>query len=249
MKKYFVHNGEKQKGPFTFEELKEIGIVYETKIWHEGLSEWTNAGNISELKEIITQSPPPIAKDLPFSGAYDKAKKLVETDYVNEIENKIPNKTGKRIFKGILIILSILGIIFLFKYLRPTEESKEKNNVAEYLKIETAELKNIRNYSFYSQKEDSYWKIEGKIINNAVNTTYKDVNIEVEFFTFTKTSLGKQKIILYQLFRPSKEKESYDKYSYFDVKLDQEPPKSTYISNTQFKITDAEIFRQEKASQ
>lgn len=63
MKHYFYSDGEKQKGPFTFEQLKNENIEKETLIWFEGLDDWKPAKEIRELDEIFELNPPPIPKN------------------------------------------------------------------------------------------------------------------------------------------------------------------------------------------
>ena len=64
MRKYFIHNGETENGPFDIEQLKTMQIKSETPIWYEGLQSWTIAGNVEELKSIIisTSTPPKFEK-------------------------------------------------------------------------------------------------------------------------------------------------------------------------------------------
>ena len=50
MKKYFIHDGNQQLGPFSLEELKDKGLTSKSMIWFEGLGTWTEAQFISELK-------------------------------------------------------------------------------------------------------------------------------------------------------------------------------------------------------
>ena len=60
MRKYFIHNGQSEIGPFDFEQLKTLQLKNETPIWYEGLQNWTTANNIEELKSILNSnvSPP-----------------------------------------------------------------------------------------------------------------------------------------------------------------------------------------------
>lgn len=59
MKKYFLSDGTAQQGPFTLEELQAKAITASTPIWYDGLPDWTTAGQLEELKDIITHTPPP----------------------------------------------------------------------------------------------------------------------------------------------------------------------------------------------
>ena len=63
MKKYYLHNGTEQDGPFSIEELTAKNIKKNTEIWYEGLSDWTTAEKIEDLKVLFKlTSPPPIKK-------------------------------------------------------------------------------------------------------------------------------------------------------------------------------------------
>jgi hypothetical protein len=58
MRKYYLHNGTAQTGPFTIEELKTQKISKKTPVWYEGITDWTPAKKIPELLDLITIQPP-----------------------------------------------------------------------------------------------------------------------------------------------------------------------------------------------
>ncbi len=58
MKKYFTTDGNKNFGPFTLEELKDQLLTPDTKVWYNGLGDWTPASQIEELKPILDMMPP-----------------------------------------------------------------------------------------------------------------------------------------------------------------------------------------------
>lgn len=247
MKKYFIHDGKDQQGPFSAEELKEKGLTSKTMIWFDGIPAWTEAQFIPELKDFIIATPPPFEKSNPLNQTFDKAKKVIDKDYVNEIEQKIPNPKGKKIFKYALIVLSILGLAFIINLLMPSQERKEKNNASEFLTIKEAKLRQINPNSYWdNDTKPLYWQIEGKVTNSAKTVTYKDMKLEVEFFTYTKTSLGKSTVTVYRVFPPNNLLDRYDNITYFDVKLDQEVPKETHPENTVITLIDAEIYEDNK---
>jgi len=62
MKKYYYSTGNEQKGPVSFEELRNIGISNDTKIWHNELENWTEAKRIPELSDLFKSIPPPLPK-------------------------------------------------------------------------------------------------------------------------------------------------------------------------------------------
>jgi hypothetical protein len=59
VKKYYLHKGQDNSGPFDKEELREQKINKETLIWAEDWNEWKKAGEIDELKIILLSIPPP----------------------------------------------------------------------------------------------------------------------------------------------------------------------------------------------
>ena len=60
MKKFYLYNEMQQQGPFDIEELKAKNITKDSPIWYEGLSEWTTAKEVDDLKDLFkTVNPPP----------------------------------------------------------------------------------------------------------------------------------------------------------------------------------------------
>ncbi len=58
---YYVIRNNKRQGPFTIEQLQEAGLTRTTKVWREGLADWTNAADVKELAEMATaDAPPPV---------------------------------------------------------------------------------------------------------------------------------------------------------------------------------------------
>ena len=121
MKMYFYSNGKDKEGPLTIDELKRIGINPKTLIWCEGLDDWKEAESLSELREILELTPPPI---------------LIENDKINLSNDKLPidkntqaeshsNHKGSKeasqgwIFAGYILSLlgGYLGIVIGLNYI------------------------------------------------------------------------------------------------------------------------------------
>lgn len=85
MKHYFYSNGEKQNGPFTFEQLSNENIVKETLIWFEGIDNWTPAKYILELEEILQLKPPPIPGT--ESNAINNESEIINKDSTTNNDN------------------------------------------------------------------------------------------------------------------------------------------------------------------
>ena len=62
MRKYFYLRDKQKLGPLTLEELKQHKIKADTKIWFEGMAQWTQAKDIPELSGILTAEIPPKPK-------------------------------------------------------------------------------------------------------------------------------------------------------------------------------------------
>jgi len=60
MRKYFIHDGQNEKGPFDFEQLKLEQLKKDTPVWYEGLESWTTANEVEELKFLFSVKPPPL---------------------------------------------------------------------------------------------------------------------------------------------------------------------------------------------
>ncbi len=55
---YYAIINNKRQGPFTAEQLKELGIRRDTRVWHEGLMGWANAADVAELAEFAKEEGP-----------------------------------------------------------------------------------------------------------------------------------------------------------------------------------------------
>ena len=97
MKHYFYSDGEKENGPFTFEQLKNENIKKETLIWFEGLDDWKPAMEIRELDEIFELNPPPIPqKEFKTTEESSEPRATNEKSYdtTNESESFVRQKQG-----------------------------------------------------------------------------------------------------------------------------------------------------------
>jgi hypothetical protein len=58
--KYFIIIDEERKGPYSIEELKHFDLSKDTLVWRNDFDDWIEAYKVEELKELISQTPPPI---------------------------------------------------------------------------------------------------------------------------------------------------------------------------------------------
>lgn len=107
MKKFYLHNGTEQMGPFDVEDLKQKNINKNTPIWHEGLSDWTTADKINELNDLLLSSTPP-----PFSGVKSEQQTFNKPVMQNQIKStkiEVKKKSHVGLIVFILIVVLILG--------------------------------------------------------------------------------------------------------------------------------------------
>ena len=111
MKKYFLHNGADQQGPFDIDDLKAKNISRETPIWFDGINEWKTAGKIDELKSLFATIPPPYTTTNETPPPIQKTEtKQSETFYQPEKEK---NNSGKSalVFVGLLTLVG--GVLYI----------------------------------------------------------------------------------------------------------------------------------------
>jgi hypothetical protein len=124
MKKYFLHNGTENSGPFDLDELKTKSITKTTPVWFEGMENWKYAGEIPELSSVFAVIPPPISS---FTTPSPTPKAS---------QNKAPRKIiglSKTTFFAILGALVILIGISVLNTIQEkrSQELKLKNHKTE----------------------------------------------------------------------------------------------------------------------
>ena len=116
MRKYFIHNGQTEMGPFEMEQLNTMQLKSETPVWFDGLQNWTTAGNIPELQSIINSYNLPPKFENPVSYKINPPI-YTKPDYGTNINEQVKkNNTVRNIFFafGIIAIVFLLGMLFLF---------------------------------------------------------------------------------------------------------------------------------------
>jgi hypothetical protein len=197
MKKYYLHNGNENIGPFDIDELKAKAITKNTQVWCEGMEDWKNAGEMEEIKSILPLIPPPISK---------KPEIKPEPIVINAKTHWFWRMS--RVL-GILII--VLFVIFAF-----ADYMNEKNSSPTYEEsiMTIGEMEAVEP-STYLNATGTYkatflgdqLKINGIIENKATVTNYKDVIIEVIFYSKTDSEIAREKYTIYDFFGPNTKKE------------------------------------------
>lgn len=204
MKKYFIHNGNKQSGPFDIEEIKSQSLDRNTQYWCEGMDDW------KPITELIPVIPPPL------KTPQTPPKQNVWID--QDLKNK---KSILYVIIGIVAIAILVWIISSInensnkvkeiEYEKNSEEFENKINDENKLANEkalTAKNMNYRNNweSFISSHNSEYLYSEiGGIsslnVNVENNTDYilDEVSIIVNYIKKNGGTYKTEEVIIYNV--------------------------------------------------
>ncbi len=187
---YFIRENGENLGPLTLDQLKQHVLTPTTAVWKDGLPDWTNASQLPELQEFISNIPP-IFKSA--AGASRPEGSLKESQ-----------KTGPKVMSFIRLVAAAIVIVFTgicIISLISTHSSKYSYQIpAPPIDPEhaypTSYLSAAGTYrpNFWQTEEE----ISGTITNKALHTNYKDVRIRLNFYSQTKTIIGTQDYVVYQ---------------------------------------------------
>ncbi|WP_366183896.1 DUF4339 domain-containing protein [Flavobacterium ovatum] len=205
MRKYFIHNGQSEVGPFDFEQLKTMQLKNATPIWYEGLQNWTTANNIEELKSILNSNvSPPKFENFTQHNLNVHPPLFSKPVYENN-QNYAPKK--KKTLRNILIGFGVLTVLFFGLIIYASTSSEPTyiengefipnesidNQAAEKARI-NAELteknrsyrNNIEQYVGASTNRYSYNELGGIsnldiIVTNNTEYLLNEVNIAVDY--------------------------------------------------------------------
>jgi hypothetical protein len=145
MRAYFIHDGQQEVGPLSLEDLKAKSISSATPIWHEGLSEWTTAIKIEEVKSYLQLSIQP--------PAFNKAP-VTPPPFSHKVSN-LPINKKSNLVRNLVIGFGVVAFLFMgLLFLGFAFDDEEKTNstlieeveeVSPDIALEELTLKN-RNY-------------------------------------------------------------------------------------------------------
>ncbi len=208
MKKYYLHSGTENIGPFDINELKAKGITKSTSVWFEGMEEWKNAGNIEELKDLLKSSPPVFIPKTVTPAPIPQQKINNE-----KIDEPVKKKSNILKFVGI-IILVIVGLSIYASINESSSDYGRGQDSYEEKVMTVEEIENSQPESFLiasGNYNENFWgnkiKVHGLIKNNATVATYKDAVVRITYYSKTKTELGNKEYTIYDVFPPHSEKQ------------------------------------------
>lgn len=139
MNRYFyIDNGGKQKGTFSPEELKLENIQRETLVWTQGMTDWSRAEQVEELKSLFTgpiytdnqQAPPPT--EIYHTQSYYNPAANVERPKSYMVESLLVTLLPFFICGSFLSLLGIIAIVYAsqvdsYVHLNKLEEARESS--------------------------------------------------------------------------------------------------------------------------
>lgn len=209
MKKYYLHNGTEQEGPFNIAELTAKNIKKDTEIWYEGLSDWTTAEKIDELKELFKLNSPPPIKKKETSPPPPLNKQKIE----KETKPKKKTTSWKSVFiKTAIACAVIFGGMAIYSEMNRGGGYDDSYNSGSYeeRKMTVAEIEQSQPTKFLSA-DGTYrenflgdkLEVNGTISNSATVVNYKDATVRVTYYSKTKTNLGSEDYTIWEIFPPN----------------------------------------------
>ncbi len=225
MKKYYLHSGAEQQGPFDLKGMKAKRLSRESMVWYEGLPNWTAASNLDELRDFLSPVPPP------FGGhSTPPSPPFVTTT------PKVKEPAGKKFSSGQLIVIGgfiVLGLIGVFGYsnigaedsagngptrvdetsaakeqLEARQKEEERKRVKEAKKALVRE--DISSYVTTRPNNYGYNELGGiyglkVIVSNTSDYVMDEVTVRVEYIKTTGRTWETRDVVLRHI-RPNSEK-------------------------------------------
>jgi hypothetical protein len=200
MKKYFIHDGHHQIGPFSAAELIERGITPSTPVYTSGLGRYVTASEISALNDA-------------FCNKTNPSKNIASLKVVNK-------KSTSFIKRMAIVVVALVVIIVPFVVyklqvdvpdaplatspvnapvkpevlkLKTALEQKEAANPLEYLSVHGKMHKNLSGKKI----------IKGSITNLASIASYKDIQMAVIFLSNNQEELQTHQFFLNDFVTPN----------------------------------------------
>ena len=226
MKKFYVHFNNEELGPLSIEELKNLKITRQTMSWYEGLEEWRPAGEITDLQSLFPPKlPPPLVKETIKPKQVEEKKEVVYQPLVQQSASPYqqPAKKSSGVGKFVLILLVAGGLFMSYIYVQEQNSRLEQNlssnslngNTNSYeqnvMTVEEQEKDNPRRFlsangTYRDNLLGNKTVLNGTITNTAAKATFKDVVIEVKFYSSTETLISSENYVIYDFFPPGSTK-------------------------------------------
>lgn len=226
---YYFHNGNSQEGPFTLDEILKQPIKPNTAIWKEGEPVWQDAIKISEFAVLFAsnqrQAPPPFSPPPIFESR-------TASDFTqNSVNTPSPTKPSSmnRVFKTLFFLVLIgFGVVFLMNTVfrggggggsysggnsyneRTSTETYQEKKIS-VLEVERANPSSFlaANGTYNRTLFGKKIKVHGSVTNRATVANFKDITIEVIYYSDTRSEIERERFVLYD-FVPAHSTKSFE---------------------------------------
>jgi hypothetical protein len=115
MTKYFLVINANKCGPYSVSDLQSIDFDKNTLVWHNGLIDWTKAGDIKELSTLLQETPPPIPTKAETSTQSIKLESPIDVNItkMKSYSKDEREEESRNVVKKVLSEIGILVLIFL----------------------------------------------------------------------------------------------------------------------------------------
>ncbi len=181
---FFIIKNDEQFGPFTINQLSEMGIDASTPVWRQGLDNWTVASEVDELRDLLAYSPKPnVDSDeileesarvaTPPQWSRRQVNKMVEKE-IEDAPMRRPakvkkNRTGLWVTLGVMVALAIILTITNPK---KDDHCREITNVSRTWVNETIDNFGGNNLIGGVVKSASTWLIRSAVDENVQVDNY-----------------------------------------------------------------------------
>ena len=126
---YYLDADMRQVGPMSLDDLVASGVTGDTMVWHEGLEEWTKAGNLPEVVKAMERKARPATPEKPqapespgFPGSpgspgnpeKPESPEAVVIDAADADAEIIPKRPSKRLGMNIaMMVLTTLNPFYI----------------------------------------------------------------------------------------------------------------------------------------
>lgn len=130
---YFIVENGQQAGPYSIDELLNHGLNSDTLVWAEGMSDWTPAWQVEELKAVIydqqksTATPPPITPTVQQTSSQQTSSQQPSTEQMQYQSQPVQEPIRKHSSSHTFLWLGLAIILFAAILLGVTCPDKDKH--------------------------------------------------------------------------------------------------------------------------
>jgi hypothetical protein len=197
MRNYYLRKGDTNIGPLTIEQVANQSINGSTPVWFDGLTEWTTAGNVEELKPLLVVSTPP-----PFAQVVSTNSRPQNRDIPYPPAKKSTSAYTYLLYSVLAVAIFGFGYSILQKNGGRIDTGNYQTKVMSVEEIEKSQPARFLNAS--GKYNPTFWgdkfKVHGTITNKATVANFKDPVVEVTFYSSTETVLATERYTIYDYF-------------------------------------------------